>query len=370
MAFSAEDHVFMADALRLAEKGLYTTDPNPRVGCVIVKDGRPVGRGFHRRAGEAHAELNALREAGEQARGAIAYVTLEPCAHFGRTPPCTGALIAAGIKRVVGAMQDPNPQVAGKGFAQLRAAGIEIASGLLETEARQLNPGFISRMVRRRPWVRTKLAVSLDGRTTPGAGQSRWISGEAAREDAHRWRARSSAILTGIGTVLADDPSLTVRLGALGEIARPPLRVVVDSKLRTPVTAKLLAGPAATCIVTLEVDGQRHQAFAPAGTRLIVGAAADGRVDLTALMSRLAEMECNEILVEAGATLNGALLKAGLLDEVLLYVAPCVIGDSACGMFNLPGPAGVGERRMLRLVDVRSVGPDMRILAIPMPGDP
>ncbi|MGA9853464.1 MAG: bifunctional diaminohydroxyphosphoribosylaminopyrimidine deaminase/5-amino-6-(5-phosphoribosylamino)uracil reductase RibD [Gammaproteobacteria bacterium] len=363
MNFSAADHMFMSEALRRAEQGLYTTDPNPRVGCVIVRDGRVVGRGFHRKAGEPHAEVNALEDAGEQARGATVYVTLEPCVHFGRTPPCADALIKAGVARVVAAMQDPNPKVSGKGFEKLHAAGIETADGLLEAQAKQLNPGFVSRMILGRPWVRSKLAVSLDGRTALASGESKWITGEAAREDVQRWRARSSAILTGIGTVLHDDPSLTVRLKGGASKMRQPLRVVTDSNLRIPATAKLLKEDGQVLIATIENDPERHKLAA--GATVVVLPPADNRVDLAALMLHLAELECNEVLVEAGAQLNGALLKAGLMDELIVYMAPCVLGDTAHGMFHLPPLENISERLELKLTDVRMVGRDLRILATP-----
>ena len=360
--FSAADHAFMAEALRLAERGLYTTDPNPHVGCVLVKDGNIIGRGFHRRAGEAHAEVNALKQAGDDARGATVYVTLEPCAHFGRTGPCADALVQANVARVIAAMADPNPQVAGKGFEKLQAAGIETAAGLLETETRALNPGFVSRMTRGRPWVRSKLAVSLDGRTALASGASKWISGEAAREDAQRWRARSSAILTGIGTLLADDPALSVRLP--GEW-RQPRRIVVDSQLRTPADARLLKQAGETLIATLVADAGRHATLVAAGAAIMVLPAADGHVDLAALMRQLAASGCNEVLVEAGAVLNGALLKAGLLDELVIYMAPQLLGDTARGMFDLPALDSLEERVELQLKDVRMLGVDVRFVAVP-----
>ncbi len=354
----------MSEALQLAELGLYTTDPNPRVGCVIVRDDRIVGRGFHRKAGEAHAEVNALEAAGAQACGATAYVTLEPCVHFGRTPPCADALIKAGVARVIAAMQDPNPKVAGKGFEKLLAAGIETAHGLMEIEASKINPGFISRMRRGRPWLRSKLAVSLDGRTALADGTSKWITGEAARQDVQRWRARSSAILTGIGTVLNDDPSLTVRLGGERNL-RQPLRVVMDSHLRTPVTAKLLQGDGMVYIATIDTEPARHKLIEDAGAALIELPSVGGQVDLVALMQHLTILECNEVLVEAGATLNGALLRAGLLDEFVIYMAPCVLGDTARGMFHLPPFENLGQRLDLQLTDLRMLGRDLRILAAP-----
>ncbi|MBU6421940.1 MAG: bifunctional diaminohydroxyphosphoribosylaminopyrimidine deaminase/5-amino-6-(5-phosphoribosylamino)uracil reductase RibD [Gammaproteobacteria bacterium] len=360
--FTVSDHEFMAEALRLAEQGLYTTDPNPRVGCVIVKDGKAVGRSFHHKAGEAHAEVLALHEAGEQARDATVYTTLEPCAHFGRTGPCADALIAVGVARVIASMQDPNPLVAGKGFAKLRAAGIETASGLLEEQTRALNPGFISRMMHGRPWVRSKLAVSLDGRTALAGGESKWISCEAAREDAQRWRARSSAILTGIGTVLKDDPALTVRL--TGDW-RQPRRIVVDSGLRTPPAARILKQPGETHIAMVGADAAHQARLTKAGATLLLIPAKDGHVDLAALLQRLAEMECNEVLVEAGPGLNGGLLAAGLVDEFIIYMAPCLLGDTARGMFSLPALKSMQERIELQMTDIRTVGNDLRVIAMP-----
>jgi diaminohydroxyphosphoribosylaminopyrimidine deaminase / 5-amino-6-(5-phosphoribosylamino)uracil reductase len=359
--FSAFDHACMAEALRLAEQGLYTTDPNPRVGCVIAKGGEIVGRGFHRKAGEAHAEVNALHDAGEWARDATVYVTLEPCSHTGRTPPCVEALIEAGVALVIAAMQDPNPKVAGQGFERLRAAGIEIACGLMEAQSRALNQGFISRMTRKRPWVRSKVAVSLDGRTALANGVSKWISDSAAREDAHRWRARSSAILTGSGTVIADDPALTVRLEDDEIEWRQPLRVIVDSRLRTPATAKLLQEPGQVCIATLETDKQRQQRFIARGATVLVLSANGDHVDLGELLHSLVQRECNEVLVEAGPALNGALLQAGLIDELIIYMAPHLLGDTARAMFSIPAIAEMRMRRELRLTDLRQVGGNIRL---------
>jgi diaminohydroxyphosphoribosylaminopyrimidine deaminase/5-amino-6-(5-phosphoribosylamino)uracil reductase len=361
--FDAADHGYMAEALRLAELGLYTTDPNPRVGCVVVKDGRVVGRGFHRKAGEAHAEVLALKEAGAEARGATLYVTLEPCSHQGKTSPCADALAAAGVARVVAAMTDPNPKVAGQGFARLKAAGIQVVQGLMETQARALNPGFISRMTRGRPWVRTKLAVSLDGRTALATGESRWISGDAAREDVHRWRARSSAVLTGIGTLLADDPSFSVRLP--GEW-RQPLKVVVDTNLSTPASAKILKQhPDAVYIATAVDDPEEHEPLLDAGASIQVFPERRGFMDLKAILESLVEVECNEVLMEAGAGMNGALLAAGLVDELILYMAPSVLGDSAKGMFSLPPLASMQERREFAITDMRMVGTDLRLILRP-----
>ena len=362
-AFSVFDHACMAEALRLAERGLYTADPNPRVGCVIARDKSIIGRGFHLKAGEAHAEINALLDAGDNARGACVYLTLEPCSHHGRTPPCSAALIDASVARVVAAMQDPNPKVAGKGFEQLHAAGIEVASGLMARQAEKLNRGFVSRMTRSRPWVRSKLAISLDGRTALANGVSKWISDDAARRDAHLWRARSSAVVTGIGTVLADDPTLNVRLEAAEHDWRQPVRVVVDSGLRTPVTAKLFKAPGPVRIATVESDNAAcKQALVDAGAKVMLLPAVHGRVDLTALMRELAQHECNEVLVEAGAQLNGALLEAGLIDELIVYMAQHLLGDTACGMFAIPALADMQARRELQLTDLRRIGGNIRMI--------
>jgi len=348
----------MAHALRLAELGLNSTSPNPRVGCVIVRDGQVVGEGWHQRAGTAHAEVHALNQAGEAARGATLYVTLEPCSHHGRTPPCADALIAAGVGRVVAAMRDPNPQVAGRGLAQLEAAGINVDCGLLEDAARELNIGFVSRMTRGRPWVRSKLAASLDGKTALASGVSQWITGPAARQDVQAWRARACAMLTGVGTVLADDPQLNVRDI---ETARQPLRVVLDSQLRTPPSAKILRGGA--LIVCANEDAAKSRALQDAGAEVLALPGIDGRVDLARLLQILAEREVNELMVEAGASLNGALLAAGLVDELVLYLAPMLLGDTARGLFALPALKKMDERTDLILRDVRLVGQDMRVIA-------
>jgi diaminohydroxyphosphoribosylaminopyrimidine deaminase/5-amino-6-(5-phosphoribosylamino)uracil reductase len=353
MSFSAADHEFMARALRLAARGLTTTTPNPRVGCVLVRDGAVIGEGWHERAGEPHAEVHALRQAGEAARGATAYVTLEPCSHFGRTPPCADALIAAGVQRVVAAMQDPNPRVAGEGLAKLAAAGIDTAWGLMDAEARELNVGFVARMTRGRPWLRLKVAASLDGRTALLNGQSQWITGPAARRDGHAWRARSCAILTGIGTVRDDDPSLTVRDVPC---TRQPLRVVVDSRLETPPTAKVLAGGALVfCAVE---DARRAAALHARGAEIVALPGADGRVDLAALLAELGRRGINEVLSEGGLRLNGALLAAGLADELLIYQAPILLGDQAQGMFGLPELTDLAGARKLDVVERRVVGTD------------
>ncbi len=357
---SPDDARHMARALQLAKHGLYTTDPNPRVGCVIVRDGRVVGEGWHRRAGEPHAEVHALAAAGQQAHGATAYVTLEPCCHHGRTPPCSEALVKAGIARVVAAMPDPNPRVASQGIAELEKAGIRVNIGLLQTESERLNPGFIARMTRGRPYVRVKLAASLDGRTALANGQSKWITGEAARADVQRLRARSSAILTGIGTVLADDPALTVRDL---DIHRQPLRVVVDPQLRMPPGARMLTLPGATLIVTSDGHATAALALRAAGAEVLGQPLVSGRLDIKLLLEQLAAREVNEVLVEAGATLCGELLQAGLVDELVLYLAPHLLGSGARGLFNIPVLADMAGRIALDIQDVRAVGRDWRITA-------
>jgi diaminohydroxyphosphoribosylaminopyrimidine deaminase/5-amino-6-(5-phosphoribosylamino)uracil reductase len=351
----------MARALHLAERGLNGTHPNPRVGCIIVKDGRVVGEGWHRQAGGPHAEIHALEQAGARAAGATLYVTLEPCCHHGRTPPCTEAVIAAGIKQVIVAMEDPNPQVAGKGLRVLQEAGIQVSQGLLAAEAEVLNCGFVMRMRSGRPWVRAKLAMSLDGRTALASGESQWITGAEARRDVHRLRARSSAIMTGVDTVLSDDPSLTVRLDDV-EVQRQPLRVILDSRLRTPVKARLLGLPGDTLILTGKQPATGDKAF---GARVEVTGLplADGRMDLAAVLQHLGDREINEVHLEAGATLSGALLAAGLVDELVIYLAPHLMGDAARGLFALPGLERMADRIELEISDIRAVGKDWRITA-------
>lgn len=346
----------MAHALQLAERGLFTTTPNPRVGCVIVKDGQVVGEGWHEKAGERHAEAHALQAAGAAARGATVYVTLEPCCHQGRTPPCANALIDAGVARVVAAMVDPNPAVAGRGLQLLTQAGVQVESGLMEADACELNIGFISRMSRGRPWLRLKTATSLDGKTALFNGESKWITGEAARRDVHRWRARSCAILTGIGTVLADDPQMNVRDV---ESPRQPLKVIVDSALRTPPMAKVLAG-GALVIGTVDVS-DRRAALEAAGAEVVLLANSHGRVDLAALLAELGRRGVNEIHAEAGATLNGALLEAGLVDEWLAYYAPVVLGHAALGLFDMAPLADMTQRRGFNLHETRQIGADLRL---------
>lgn len=370
---SEQDSRWMAVALQLAERGLYTTCPNPRVGCVLVRDGQIVGEGWHRYAGEPHAEIHALHAAGQSARGATAYVTLEPCSHHGRTPPCADALVSAGVKRVVAAVKDPNPQVAGQGMDKLRAAGIEIDCGLMENAARELNIGFFSRMSRGLPWLRSKIAMSLDGRTALRNGASQWISCTGSRQDVQRWRGRSCAVLTGIGTVLADDPRLTLREPQLTaqesengnrktRSVSGPLRVVLDSRLQLPVTARILHGGNVR-VYTVTHDSQKIAALEKVGAQVVVLPDVSGRVDLNAALRDLAANGCNEVLVEAGAILNGALLQAGLVDELLIYVAPQLLGDMARGIAELGELTSLDQRIELEWQDVRNVGMDLRILA-------
>ncbi len=362
-SFSAEDHEHMARALRLARRGLYTTTPNPRVGCVIVRDGRIVGEGWHERAGEPHAEVHALRAAGEAASGATVYVTLEPCSHHGRTPPCAHALIDAGVARVVAAMRDPNPQVAGRGMELLTLAGIRAEVGLLETEARELNLGFIARMTRGRPWVRLKTAASLDGKTALANGQSQWITGEAARRDVQRWRARACALLTGVGTVLADDPRMNVR-----EVSTPrqPMKVIADSRLATPPAARILEGGA--LIACARAEAGRRAALEAAGAEVLELPGPHGRVDLAALLAELARRGVNELHVEAGARLNGALLAGGWVDEWLAYFAPVALGHQARGLFDLPVLTDMAARLDFQLLDVHRLGRDLRLTLRPCAG--
>ena len=360
----ATDHLYMAHALRLAERGLTSTDPNPRVGCVLVKTGDVVGEGWHERAGGPHAEIHALQQAGVQAVGATAYVTLEPCCHHGRTPPCTEALIAAGVTRVVAAMEDPNPHVAGKGLAALRQAGIDIHCGVLATEAEQLNAGFVMRMRHGRPLVRCKLAMSVDGRTAMASGESQWITGAAARRDVHRLRARSSAIMTGIETVLADDPSLTARpADEAEESVRQPLRVILDSRLRMPQDAKLLQMPGKTLLITGVTDAEKSARLMHRDVEIVTLPLQDQRLDLPAVLQYLGTLEMNEVHLEAGATLCGALLQASLIDELVIYMAPHLMGDTARGLFALPGLATMAQRVQLSINDMRAVGDDWRISA-------
>lgn len=359
MSFSPDDVACMAQALRLAALGMNTTTPNPRVGCVVVKDGQVVGEGWHEKAGGPHAEVHALQAAGDRARGATVYVTLEPCSHFGRTPPCADALIAAGVARVVVAMSDPNPQVSGQGLERLKTAGIQVATGLLRDQAEALNVGFISRMTRGRPWLRLKVASSLDGKTALNNGNSQWITSADARRDAHGWRARSCAMLTGIGTVRDDDPQLTVRDIP---VTRQPLRVVVDSRLETPLNARILDG--GNVLVAAAVpDEKRMAALQQRGAEVIILANGQGKVDLPRLLVELGRRGINEVMVEAGFKLNGSLLREGCVDELLIYQAPVLLGDKARGMFDLAELTELSGKRELQILDRRMVGPDQRLMA-------
>jgi diaminohydroxyphosphoribosylaminopyrimidine deaminase/5-amino-6-(5-phosphoribosylamino)uracil reductase len=351
----------MALALEWAARGMYITAPNPRIGCVIVRDGVVIGAGHTQPAGQAHAEIQALRDAaarGNDVRGATAYVTLEPCSHHGRTPPCSDALVQAGLGRVVAAMVDPNPLVAGRGLAQLEAAGIEVSSGLLAGAAHELNIGFFTRMGRGRPWVRLKTAASLDGMTALASGESQWITGPEARADGHAWRARASAILTGIGTVKADDPQLNVR-GI--DTPRQPRRVIVDSRLEISPGARILQGEPCW-IVAAVPDPGKEAALRAQGHEVILLPNARGKVDLPALMLELGRREINELHVEAGSKLNASLVREGCVDELLVYLAPCLIGAGQ-GMFDLPPPARLSDKYQLRFHEFKQVGADLRILA-------
>lgn len=353
------DLIFMTKALQLAARGKFTTKPNPRVGCVLVKNGEIIGEGFHEKAGQAHAEINALRNAATDVRGATAYVTLEPCSHHGRTPPCCEALISAGISRLVVAMTDPNPLVSGQGLARCKEAGIEITHDVLRAEAENLNRGFISRMTRKRPFVQSKIAMSLDGKTALENGQSQWITAAQARADVHLFRAESDAILTGIGTVLADNPSLNARVNF--ECVQP-IRVVLDSTLKMPPDFKMAKLDGRTLILTCSEDTQKHTILNNAGFETHVLPALNGRLDLHAVMEFLALQEINTVFVEAGATLNGALLEAGLVDEWLIYMASCVLGDKGRGAFSLESLQSMAQKKVLRWQEVRRVGEDLRLI--------
>jgi diaminohydroxyphosphoribosylaminopyrimidine deaminase/5-amino-6-(5-phosphoribosylamino)uracil reductase len=355
------DAGFMLRALELARNGFYTTDPNPRVGCVLVKDQVILAEGWHRQAGQAHAEVDALFKLAspDSARGATAYVTLEPCSHHGRTGPCSDALIAAGVSRVVAAMQDPNPLVAGNGLQKLREAGIEVICGLLEADAEQLNRGFIKRMQTGLPFIVSKLAMSLDGRTALANGQSQWITSPQSRQDVQRFRAESSVILTGIDTVLADDPSLNARVDF---DVKQPIRVVLDSQLRMPLQAKMLQLPGETWLITANSDQAKQQTLLDAGCRIFQVDGVNGRIDLQETFKLLAAQQINQVWVEAGATLNGGLLVSGLVDEWRIYMASSVLGNQGRGLFHLPDALQTMQDKInLQLFDVRQVGPDLRL---------
>jgi len=353
-----QDAVYMARALKLAAKGIYTTDPNPRVGCVLVKDGKVIAEGWHVKAGLGHAEINALSRI-DDATAATAYVTLEPCSHTGRTGPCCDALIAAGVSRVVVAMQDPNPLVAGRGIKKMQDAGLQLECGVLQQDAEDLNNGFIKRMSMGLPFVRSKMAMSLDGRTAMASGESKWITSAESRADVQRLRAECSAILTGVNTVVADDPSLNVRLD--DEIVQQPIRVVLDSELKIPLASKLLELPGESWILTCSFDKQKAQALENDKVKVFQLESFQGRLDLNAVMVFLGQQQINNVLVEAGAILNGALLEANLVDEWLVYMAPCVLGDKGRGLFNLPALQKMADKKQLNMQAVRQVGADLKL---------
>ncbi len=348
----------MAKAISLAKKGYYTTDPNPRVGCVLVKDNKIIAEGWHKRAGQGHAEVNALEQVTNM-EGVTAYVTLEPCSHYGKTPPCCDALIKANVARVVVAMQDPNPLVTGQGLKKLQQAGIEVCCGVLETDARLLNQGFIKRMTEGLPFIRSKLAMSLDGRTAMASGESKWITGNQARQDVQKLRAASSAILTGINTVLADDPSLNARVDTDVE---QPIRVVLDSRLQMPCNAKMRLLEGRCIILTCSKDKLKKQALEQAGFEVFVLTAKKARLNLKEVFLFLAEQQVNEVLVEAGATLNGALLEAGLVNEWVIYIATVILGDQGRGLFNMPTLQIMADKKELHLKQTRQIGNDLKLI--------
>ncbi|MCL2897635.1 bifunctional diaminohydroxyphosphoribosylaminopyrimidine deaminase/5-amino-6-(5-phosphoribosylamino)uracil reductase RibD [Brenneria tiliae] len=368
-----QDETYMARALELARRGRFTTAPNPNVGCVIVRDGEVVGEGYHFRAGEPHAEVYALRMAGERARGATAYVTLEPCSHHGRTPPCADALVAAGVSRVVVAMQDPNPQVAGRGLHRLQQAGVAVGHGLMMAEAEKLNRGFLKRMRTGFPYVQLKMAASLDGRTAMASGESQWITSAQARQDVQRFRAQSAAILSSGATVLADDPSLTVRWRELdadtqrnyaAADVRQPVRVIVDGRRRVTPQHRIIAQPGQTWLARTGSDERTW----PETVEQLSLPQHDGGIDLVALMMVLGKRQINSVWVEAGATLAGALLKAGVVDELIVYLAPKLLGDNARGLCVLPGLSRLSQAPEFEISDVRQVGPDLRLRLKPQNG--
>lgn len=359
--FSAADSAHMARALQLAAKGRYGAHPNPMVGCVIVLDGEVVGEGWHRKAGEPHAEIHALQEAGERARGATVYVSLEPCAHHGKTPPCAEALVAAGVGRVVAAMEDPFADVSGRGLQWLEEAGIAAEVGLMRSAAESLNAGFISRVRRGRPRVRLKVAASIDGGTAMESGESQWITGSAARRDVQRLRAASGAVMTGIGTILADDPSMNVRDESIRTLGEQPLRVVIDSHLRMPPDSKMLGLPGDTLVCC--THGQDASSLERAGAEVqAFGAHGDG-VNVFEVLAALGEREINDVLVEAGPRLSGYLVEKGLADELVIYLAPHIMGSETRGMFATPHWLALGDRKAVEIIDLRRIGDDMKITA-------
>ena len=356
---SQQDSEFMLQALQLAKRGLYTTKPNPRVGCLLVKDNKIIAEGWHVRAGQGHAEVEALKKT-QDAQGATAYVTLEPCSHYGRTAPCAEALIKANVARVVVAMQDPNPLVAGKGLALLEQAGISVSCGFMEAEAKELNKGFVTRMQTGKPYILSKLAMSLDGRTAMASGESKWITSSHARQDVQKLRAVSGAVLTGVDTVLADDPGMNVRLQ--GVDVEQPMRVILDSSLRTPLTVKLLTLPGRTVILTCSEDKMKAQVLQQAGAEVYrLTANLQERLDLETVLKFLAEQQVNDVLVEAGSVLNGALIEQGLIDECVVYMAPSILGASGRGLFAMPNVSVMADKKQLQLLDVRKVGVDLRL---------
>lgn len=354
---SQQDLQYMALAIKLAEKGCYTTDPNPRVGCVLVKEGKVVAEGWHVRAGEDHAEIVALKQ-GDEVKGATAYVTLEPCSHQGRTGPCCDALISSGIKRVVVAMQDPNPLVSGKGIKKMQDAGLIVECHVLKESAELLNRGFIKRMTTGTPFVQTKLGMSLDGRTAMASGESQWITSPESRADVQYLRAKSSVILTGINTVLADDPSLNVRLD---EDVTQPIRVILDSSLQMPLTAKMCQLAGETWVLTCCDDKEKKDALEKAGCQVFILAAKDNRLDLNDVMIFLGQQHINNVFVEAGAILNGALMDQKLVGEWVVYMAPCLLGDEGRGLFHLPHITTMADKKILKMTSVRQVGTDLRL---------
>lgn len=378
-SFTSTDFKYMRKAITLAQNGIYTTDPNPRVGCVIVKDDKIIGEGWHQIAGQAHAEVNALQNCIQSPKDSTAYVTLEPCSHYGRTPPCVDRLIEADVARVVIAMQDPNPQVAGQGVEKLKTAGIDVAVGLMQQEAQALNPGFIQRMSSGRPFVRCKMAMSLDGRTAMASGESKWITGESARADVHRMRARSSAIITGIGSILHDDPQMNARIKDVD--VKQPLRIVLDSDLQISTTARIFdsnihrhsraGGNLIDSVVifagseAIEVNAEKVKQLEEIGAKVVAAEHDAELIDLHWLLEYLGADDINELMVEAGSTLSGAFLQAGLVDELIIYMAPHIMGDSAKGLFNLPGLDKMADKIELDIKDITAVGCDWRITCCP-----
>jgi diaminohydroxyphosphoribosylaminopyrimidine deaminase/5-amino-6-(5-phosphoribosylamino)uracil reductase len=359
-----QDNIFMVRAIQLAKRGNYTTDPNPRVGCVLVRNDVIIAEGWHAWAGQGHAEIVALAKTND-AFASTPYITLEPCSHHGQTPPCCDALIKAGVARVVTAMQDPNPLVTGTGHARLRAAGVKVECGVQEEDARALNPGFIKRMETGLPYLTSKIAMSLDGRTAMASGESKWITSTAAREDVHRLRAASSAILTGINTVLADDPGLNARLNEEAEVLQP-VRIVLDSTLKTPVTAKMLGLPGSCIILTGVNNPAKQQQLEQAGFQVVqLSTGADGRINLHEVLRFLGKQQMNEVLIEAGAVLNGALLANNLVDQWVFYMAPTIFGDEGLGLFRLPGLRTMTDKKQLVIADIRKIGSDLRLKLLP-----